>query len=99
MYSRGRPPKLRSIEPIIRGKKPTLRLPIHDIRYDKTGHWPEMQKKKKKKKKKLDVDYVIWHVEQHMKNAVFNFLCWNIEIVSTISTMYAMIVVSERICS
>ena len=51
MYSRGRPPKLRSIEPIIRGKKPTLRLPIHDIRYDKTGHWPEMQKKKKKNKK------------------------------------------------
>ena len=41
--SRGRPPKRRSTEPVTRGKKPTVPLPAHDVRYDQVGHWPEMQ--------------------------------------------------------
>ena len=37
--SRGRPPKRRSAEPVTRGKKPTVPLPIHDVRYDQVDHW------------------------------------------------------------
>ena len=44
--SRGRPPKRRSTEPVTRGKKPTVPLPVHDVRYDQVGHWPEMQENK-----------------------------------------------------
>ena len=44
--SRGRPPKRRSTEPVRRGKKPTVPLPIHDVRYDQVGHWPKMQENK-----------------------------------------------------
>ena len=29
-----------------RGKNPTVPLPIHDVRYDQVGHWPEMQENK-----------------------------------------------------
>ena len=36
--SSGRPPKRRSPEPVARGKKPTLPLPIYGIRYDQVGH-------------------------------------------------------------
>ncbi len=39
--SRGRPPKRRSVDPLPRGKKPTVALPVHDVRYDQVGHWPE----------------------------------------------------------
>ena len=46
--SHGRPPKRRSTEPVMRGKKPTVPLPIHDARYDQVGHWPETQENKKR---------------------------------------------------
>ena len=36
--SSGRPPKRRTAEPVARGKKPTLPLPIYDVRYDQVGH-------------------------------------------------------------
>lgn len=39
--SRGRPAKRRSIEPVARGKKPAVVLPIADVRYDQVGHWPQ----------------------------------------------------------
>ena len=44
--SRGRPPKRRSTEPVTKGKKATVPLPVHDVRYDKVGHLPEMQENK-----------------------------------------------------
>ena len=44
--SRERPPKRQSTEPVTRGKKLTVPLPIHDVRYDQVGHWPEMQENK-----------------------------------------------------
>ena len=44
--SRGRPPKRRSTEPVARVKKPTVPLPINDVRYDQVGHWPEMPENK-----------------------------------------------------
>ena len=44
--SRGRAPKRRSTEPVTRRKKPTIALPIHDVRYDQVGHWQEMQENK-----------------------------------------------------
>ena len=42
----GRPPKRRSTEPVTRGGKPTVLLPMHDVRYDQVGHWPEIQENK-----------------------------------------------------
>ena len=44
--SRGRPPKRQSTEAMTRGKKPTVPLPMYDVRYDQVGHWREMQKSK-----------------------------------------------------
>ena len=44
--SRGRPPKRRSTDPILRGKASAVALPVHDIRYDQVGHWPEAVTKK-----------------------------------------------------
>ena len=44
--SHGRAPKRRSTEPVTRRKKPTIALPIHDVRYDQVGHWQEMQENK-----------------------------------------------------
>ena len=43
---RGRPSKRKSVDPIPRGKKPIVALPIHDIRYDQIGHWPTPVTKK-----------------------------------------------------
>ena len=44
--SSGRAPKRRSTEPVTRRKKPTVALPIHDVRYDQVDHWREMQENK-----------------------------------------------------
>ena len=44
--SRGRPPKRQSTEAMTRGKKPTVPLPMYDVRYDQVGHWREMQESK-----------------------------------------------------
>ena len=38
--SRGRLLNRRSTEPVVIGKKPTVPLPIHDVRYDHVGQWP-----------------------------------------------------------
>ena len=35
---RGRPPKRRNTKSVTRGKKPTVPLPIHNVRYDQVGH-------------------------------------------------------------
>ena len=37
---RGRPSKRKNVQLTPRGKKPTVPLPITDIRYDRLDHWP-----------------------------------------------------------
>ena len=79
--SRGRPAKRRSMDTSIpvKGKQPTVRLPVSDIRYDQVGHWPDPVSKKNRCRhcgmtcRMMCSKCKIYLCSQQDRNCFFNF--------------------------